>query len=333
MVLVGLVLVAYFFYGLQPLTIDQQRADASSEGQTAPTVEFRIVKNDGFRSIAAQLSRASLIKSIAVFKLYALITGKAQRFQPGVYQLSSVMSIPEIVRTLTTGGSNEATVTIPEGLTTKDVETILVRAGVLGEQSLSDVKLQPLGSRYKFLSSVSSLEGFLFPDTYRFGFGASPQQVVETMLGNFEEKAWPLLMDGSDWYDRLILASFLEREVPESSDRQLVAGLLLKRLKLGMPLQVDATVSYVKCDGQYRDCPQPTIVRSDTLVSSPYNTYQRLGWTPTPIANPGVDALKAALNPIASPYLYYLSVPLTKQTLFSKTLAEHNAKKSKYLAK
>jgi UPF0755 protein len=152
------------------------------------------------------------------------------------------------------------------------------------------------------------------------------------MLGTFEKRAWPMLNTTRDWYERLTLASYLEREVPEFENRQLVAGVLLRRINLSMPLQVDATLSYAKCDGLIRDCKNLKVLRSDINMTSPYNTYTRLGWTPTPITNPGESAIQAALTPKFSSYLYYLSSPDTKETYFSKTLDEHNTKRKKYLS-
>jgi UPF0755 protein len=266
-----------------------------------------------------------------VFKLYALLTGRAQRFQPGTYQLSPAMSVPQIVAALTAGGRNDVLVTVPEGSTAKDVDAILTAAGVRAGGSLATLSPQSLSLDYPFLANVASLEGFLFPDSYYFDRDAAPEEVAHRMLDNFMQKSWPSLAVMDGWYDRLILASFLEREVTTFADRELVAGILLKRIRLGMPLQVDATISYIKCNGQFRGCDAVKIARADVNLVSNYNTYQNCGWTPTPIANPGAEALRAALAPVASSYLYYLSSPATGKTYFSRTLEEHNAKRAQYL--
>jgi len=323
-VIVGL---AYFFYGLQPVMIE------NGDGTTpeAEGIRFTIVKGESFRDIGAELSQNSLIKSITVFKMYAIVTGKAQRFQPGVYTLSRAMSVPEMVALLTRGGRNEISVTIPEGSTLRDIDAILADKGILEKNALVSYPMHTLQSQYPFLEQVGSLEGFLFPDTYRFHINSSPEIVVRTLLNNFEAKAWPLLSDTGTWYDYLILASFLEREVPEFEDRRVVAGILLKRLKLGMPFQVDATVSYAKCAGAVQECEKPVITQSDLDIASPYNTYRRLGWTPTPISNPGESAVKAAISPKASPYLFYLSAQDTGETIYARTFDEHRINRSKYL--
>ncbi|MFH1161801.1 MAG: endolytic transglycosylase MltG [Candidatus Jorgensenbacteria bacterium] len=329
-VLFCIVAVAYFFYGLQP-GATASRDNAPALEATSSTVQLQIVKGDGFREIGARLSRASLIKSITVFKLYALLTGRAQRFQPGIYELSPAMSVPQIVQVLTAGGKNDVLVTIPEGSTVKDIDALLTTAGVYAGGSLTTLPPSSLSLEYPFLANVSSLEGFLFPDSYYFDRDASTKEVARRMLDNFMKKAWSSLAEVSGWYDRLILASFLEREVTSSTDRQVVAGILLKRLRLGMPLQVDATLSYAKCNGLLRGCEIVKVAREDVRLDSPYNTYQRLGWTPTPITNPGAGAIRAALSPVTSSYLYYLSAREGGATHFSRTLDEHNANRARYL--
>ncbi len=311
--------VAYFFYGLQPST--------AAEG----IKQFKIVKGEGLKDISAHLSQQSLIKSITVFKFYSLISGKAQKFQPGFYEISSSMSIPEILRIFTVGGKNEVSVTIPEGLTLKDVENILNNAGVIQSKVLTKYSFKILAAEYPFLNDATSLEGFLFPDTYRFSINSSSEEVVRKMVNNFEIKAWPILKDTKNWYNFLILASYLEREVPDFNDRQIVAGILLKRLKSEMPLQVDATVSYAKCGGLLLECNDLIVTKKDLSFVSAYNTYQKLGLSPTPIANPGQSAVKAVVSSKTTSYWYYLSAAKTKETIFSKTLEQHNLNRLKYL--
>lgn len=315
-----IVAVAYFFYGLQPTF----RADAVP-------VAFTVSRGEGFRDIAGRLSDAGLIRSLSVFKIYSFLTGTVQKFQPGIYELDSTMSVRGIVRTLTEPGGNEVEVTVPEGATVRDVDLMLARAGVLSEGALLEVRSQDFAMQYPFLADAPSMEGFFFPDTYRFERGAAVAAVAERFLDAFREKAWPMLEGRRNWYGALTLASILEREVPEFEDRRLVAGLLMKRLDKGMLLQVDAALSYAKCNGRFLECVDPGVRRADLGIASPYNTYRRPGLTPTPIANPGVLAVRAATEPLQSPYWYYLSAEETKKTIFSKTLDEHNANRGKYL--
>jgi UPF0755 protein len=296
------------------------------------TVErFTIAKGEGFREIGGKLSQANLVRSLSVFKLYALLAGRAQKFQPGVYELSPAMSVPEIVRVLTAGSQGDVLVTIPEGSSLRDIDSILAESGVIRKGALAALRPETFVLEFPALARVTSLEGLLFPDTYYFTVDTTAESVARRMLENFMRKGMPLIEDESDWYQALTLASLLEREVITFADRQTVAGILLKRIRLGIPLQVDATVSYAKCAGSYRECEQVAIARSDLDFPSPYNTYARQGFPPTPIANPGTSTLKAAAEPVTSPYLYYLSASGTQETIFSRTLDEHNANRAKYL--
>ncbi len=320
--------VAYFFYGLQPIILDE----SAINNKDFEFVEFKIEKGEGFREIGARLSRGSLIRSITVFKLYSLISGNAGRFQNGVHEISYSMSIPQIIESLAISGKNEVRIVIPEGFTLKDIENVLLKKGVLDEQNLiSDFPIGSLEKNYPYLRNVLSFEGLLFPDTYYFRYNSSPEEVIKTFLNNFNKKAWDLLEFRDDWYDVLILASFLEKEIPDFEERRIVAGILLKRLKVGMPLQIDFTISYAKCDGLIQGCNEVFVRREDVNFRSPFNTYLRLGWTPTPIANPGRLAIKAALSPVETQYWYYLSARGTKETMFSATLEEHNKKRAIYL--
>jgi UPF0755 protein len=271
------------------------------------------------------------VRSIAVFKVYAILTGSARKFQPGVYELASTMSVPQIVNSLVSGEKNNVTVQIDEGWTLKDVDAFLASSSIISSGSLVNFPFKSLAQSYPFLVNQTSLEGFIFPDTYNFALSSSPETVLKTFLDTFELKAWPIISSRNDWYNSLIIASYLEREVPNSNDRRIIAGIIAKRLKMGMPLQIDATVSYGKCDGSFNNCANPVVFKNDLKLDSPYNTYLRQGLTPTPIANPGRDALQAALSPQTSSYLYFISDPKTGKTIFAETLDEQNSNRAKYL--
>lgn len=313
-VLLFLFMVAYFFYGLEPTFYSDE------------PIKVEIKKGDSFQKISSELSSKNLVRSIAVFKLYTFLVGAATHIQPGEYTLATTMSVPEIVGFLIKGGKNEATVQIIEGETVKDIDEKLKKEGVLKEGSLSDFNFDNLKSKYKFLENVSSLEGFLFPDTYNFKINSNVEEVVVKMLNNFELKAWPLLETQENWYQKLILASYLEKEIKKYEDMEIAAGILLKRFKINMPLQVDATLSYAKCEGKFLTCDnnKREVLGKDKEIDSPFNTYKYRGFTPTPISNPGVNAIKAALQAKKSDYLYYCTSG--EETFFSKSLEEHNKK-------
>ncbi len=201
-------------------------------------------------------------------------------------------------------------VTIKEGATVGDINKLLRGKGVLTEDL------------------PQYLEGYLFPDTYEF-FVPSSAAAVEAKFGeNFNQKVRTIIPVGlseKDLKEILTQASLVEREVPDSFERKIVAGIMMKRLKNNIPLQLDASLCYGK------DSPCFPITESDKKAGSPFNTYLYSGLPPHPISNPGVDAILAVLNPVTTPYWFYLSDPKSKKTIFSKTLDEHNDNVVKYL--
>lgn len=218
------------------------------------------------------------------------------------------------------------TITIPEGYTLAQIDETLTTAGVLNGGKLSNFK--PADFDYPFFAAATgnSLEGFLFPDTYEFFLNSPSRVVAKKMLDNFALKTAGVL-DPEKAYRTVILASMIEKEVPDKNgDREMVAGVLNNRLSLGMLLNVDATVCYAEsplgCAG---------VKDIDFTIDSRYNTYRYKGLPPGPISNPGLSAIEAAAEPRASNYLYYLSRSDTKETIFSKTLDEHNKNIVKYL--
>lgn len=298
-----------------------------------------IAKGSGFQGIIQILADKRIIRSPKVFMFYGLFSGSAHQLKPGSYVLSAGSSTPEIISELVRGPILDQEITFPEGLTLKDIDVLLSRAKILPAGALInfnqsyEVGLRKIG-KYEFLRGISSLEGFLFPDTYRFFINSNVDAVISKFLDNFGKKAQPLFSSNKlpiTNYQLLIIASLLEKEAPDFQDRQLIAGILFKRLAAGIGLQIDATVTYAKCGGAFLTCGDPKVYRKDLSFQSPYNTYLYRDLPPGPIGNPGLDAIKAALTPIQSDYLYYLSDPKTKQTIFSKTLEEHIENRAKYL--
>lgn len=295
---------------------------------------FRIDRGDSLTDISLRLKEAGLIRSTGFFKIYTFITGAAHRFQPGVYQFEKNDSLIKIVRALT-AGQLPVDILIPEGTTLQDIDFKLSESGVIKRGDLVKFSLSPemddLRKEFWFIRDKKTVEGFLFPDTYRFMPGTDPAVIMKTILDNFNQKVPPLLSKVKDWYNIIILASLLEEEVPLKNDRVLVAGILQKRLALGMPLQIDATISYLKCEEGHLSCENRQLTKADFNIDSGYNTYMYKGLPPAPISNPGVEAIKAALNPKKSSYLFYLSDPKTRRTIFSTTFDEHNENRFKYL--
>ncbi len=313
----------YLFYVMAP---------TSAGGET---VLFTVSRGEGFSEVAGRLEGAGLVRSGAGFALYAVLRGAAHRIQAGEYRIERGTGLSDLL-SLFTLGPPDIVVVVREGETARDIDEALSRAGVTAPG--------------EFYSRAAILEGFLFPDTYRFAPHSSPEAVIGKFLDNFKRKIGvsvdlqtlealararnrsslvgidPRLVE---LYTTVIVASLVEKEVPSSEERPVVAGILLKRLKRGMPLQVDASVIYAKCEGTFYNC--PPLVIADFKINSPYNTYQRAGLPKGPIANPGKDAIDAATNPVSSPYWYYLSDPETEKTIFSRTLEEHAENKRLYL--
>jgi UPF0755 protein len=227
-----------------------------------------------------------------------------------------------VLHALVTGGAQVATwVTIPEGFTAEQIAARLQGDGLGTSAALRQYFMQEKllvdGARTK------SLEGFLFPSTYLMPLGAAPEQIAALLTGQFLKE---LPRDAASRARALhvnvpqavTVASLVEREAKSEADRPQIAAVIYNRLRLGMPLQVDATIEYA--------LPQHKSALSfaDLRIDSPYNSYVHVGLPPTPIANPGLASLAAALHPAKSENLYYVYCGNGRHA-FAKTLAEHQA--------
>ena len=219
------------------------------------------------------------------------------------------------------------TVTIPEGYNIYQIDKLLFENKIIDEEG-SLISLHPdrFGD-YWFLEGAETLEGFLFPDTYEFYEQSSPEVVARKMLENWRGKASLFFISKEATFSQIIVASLVEKEIrDEQEERALAAGVIFKRLRNNMPLQVDATLCYIK--DKFK-CGQ--VVPSDKETDSLYNTYKNKGLPPAPIANPGLSAIKAAVSPKNSEYWYFISDPETGKTVFAQTLDEHAKNIVKYL--
>ena len=319
-----------------PLTLPHQR------------VSVEIQPGMGSRMIGAFLKTHGVIRSKWAFVSYATLTGKASQLKPGTYEFDGSTTIPAVIRQLVEGEHypNERFITIPEGWDLKDIDSYFASVGVAAPQQFfatagyppadaAPKKMQSpiknFSEQFLFLRELppgATLEGYLYPDTYRVYRDATIDDVIRKMLANFGEKLTPELrneigVQKKTLFEIITMASLLEKEVPGDEDRKMVAGILWKRLDAGIPLQVDATVNYAVGKSG-------ALTTADLASPSPYNTYRVRGLPPGPIDNPGIEAVRAALFPTENPYLYYLSTP-DGHTIFSKTLDEHIAAKAKYL--
>ena len=277
---------------------------------------FIIEKGESLEEIAAHLDEADLIRNKFWFTTYIFYKGWTTQLQAGQYSLNPSLNIPQIAKSIVKGESvsQEIEITIPEGFNLKQIDARLSQTGLIeaGE-----------------LLKQSQLEGYLFPDTYRFYQGADLDEIIAKMRENFDHKLSENLRNeiasqGKTIEQVIIMASLIEKEVAVDYDRQVVAGVFWNRLKINYPLQSCATIAYILGVDKWRYSIE------DTKAESPYNTYQNAGLPPGPICNPGLSAIKAAIYPQETDYNFFLSKP-NGETVFSKTLEEHNENKAKYL--
>ena len=312
----------------------QIRIPLNSSGEK---IIFEVLRGQSAKTIAENLKSAGLIDNPFVFRLYVFLALGQYALKSGEYELSPAMPVRDIADTIVIGGTNEVLVTIPEGFTLGQIEERLVAAKLVKPGEIVN---------YKFIANIppllsgkpkfTSLEGYLFPDTYRFfsaqggsasGGKDSLSDIVSKMIANLDAKLTPDLKtaiknSSRGVYEILTMASLIEKEVKSDTDREIVSGILWKRLKAGVPLQIDATLVYITG--------RQIIYEADKKINSPYNTYFYRGLPKGPIANPGLSAIRAAIYPKNSVYWYYLSAKDGK-TIFSRTLEEHNYNKAKYL--
>ena len=277
---------------------------------------FVIGKGESVRSIASQLKNQGFIKDSVAFFLIVKKLGLEEKIQAGDFRLSSSQSATEIAQTLT-HGTLDIWVTIPEGLRSNEIGAIFKERLPTYDPS--------------WISELVKYEGYLFPDTYLIPKNATLSDAVVILRRNFQNNIKNVDMPpGFTEKDIVIIASLIEREAKLENDRPLVASVIHNRLKIGMSLQIDATVQYVL---GYQENEKTWWKRhltfDDLKTASLYNTYQYPSLPPTPIANPGLTSLKAAANPARTEYLYYIS-DKTGINHYAKTLEEHNGNIKKY---
>jgi len=267
--------------------------------------------------ISEQLEGSKIVRSGLSFQWFVRMFAGERGVIAGQYYFEEGETVFGVMSRVLTGDYklDPVRVLIPEGATVADIATIL-------EAILIDFDTDA------FLILAKSEEGYLFPDTYYFLPTDGPRQVITRMKENFIEKistTAPAIKDfGESVHDVVVMASLLEKEARTMETREVIAGILWKRLKDGMPLQVDAVFPYINGKNTFQ------LSLEDLQVDHPYNTYTRKGLPPGPIANPGLDAIIAAINPEDTPYYFYLS---DKEGMmhYARTFDGHLANKARYL--
>jgi peptidoglycan lytic transglycosylase G len=288
---------------------------------------FEIPQGASFSQISSVLHERQLIKSDWAFSWMGRILGADRNIIPGEYELHGGMAPADVLNKITKGAVVEYTVTIPEGYSIEQI------AGILQEKGLSDQDgFIQLTKDRDFLTQlnfqVEDLEGYLFPDTYHFTRQMTPKGMIQTMVARFKQTWTDQLQAraselGMSIHEIMTLASVIEKETGLAQERGLISGVFHNRLRKKIPLQSDPTVIYAlaQFDGDLR--------KKDLTVDSPYNTYRFRGLPPGPIANPGEASIRAALYPIPTPYLYFVSRNDGSHQ-FSATLDEHNLAVKKF---
>jgi UPF0755 protein len=295
-------------------------------------VRVTIPKEAGVGKIADILDDRDVVASATLFEVRATIGGNRGDLKPGVYQLRRDMPYGDAIDRLVAGPSREIIqLTIPEGLSRREIAPIAGRAGVRGDYVRASAETSLINARdYGLQKEPESLEGFLFPATYELRSGASAQTLVPRQLAAFRDNLAQVDLayarrKNLTAFDVVTIASMVEREAQQPRERKLVAAVIYNRLKQGIALGIDATVRYATGNWQ-----QP-LTQSQLAIDSPYNTRSNAGLPPGPIGNPGLASLQAAANPARVGYLYYVVKPGTcGEHAFSSTSAEFERDRQRY---
>jgi UPF0755 protein len=294
----------------------------ADRARPAASTDVLIERGSTFAQVARRLYDAGVIGNVASFRILARVRDQEGSVRAGEYRFEPHGTQNDVLRALVTGGAQVAAwVTIPEGFTAAQIAARLESAG-LGP---SDAFLREFQRRRLTVDGARtrSLEGFLFPSTYLVPLGDSPSQVAGMMVAEF----FTVLPRDAGFRARSLhvtvpqavtVASLVEREAKREADRPRIAGVIYNRLRIGMPLQVDATIEYTLPEHKAE------LSLRDLRVDSPYNTYSHTGLPPTPIANPGRPSLEAALHPSKGNELYYVYCGNGRH-VFAETLAAHQA--------
>jgi UPF0755 protein len=269
--------------------------------------------------IAAELKQQGLIRSKYVFEATRLAKGGT--LKAGEYRFDHPARMIDVYDRLERGDVYTVSVTIPEGSNLFDIAQRIETAKLGTKEKFLAAAQSEVGLIADLDPGATSLEGYLFPDTYQFERRATPEQMLTAMVKQFRQTAAGLGLR-ENYHHVVTVASLVERETPVDAERPLVASVFENRLAKGMPLMTDPSVIYAALlDGRYRG----TIYASDLQADSPYNTYRYAGLPPGPICNPGMASLKAAMNPAQTYYLYFVAASANPsgKSRFSATLEEH----------
>ncbi|MGM0501742.1 MAG: endolytic transglycosylase MltG [Bacillota bacterium] len=275
-------------------------------------------------NIAQQLKEEQLIVDPLLFKVYIRLRGVAPELKAGYYRFDSGMTMIQIVDKLLAGEMATYKLTVPEGITIEQLALRLTERGISKDEFLAVARNKELDFLNLDLETRNEilypLEGYLFPDTYQIPYGSSAQEVINIMLQGFKSRILSLeqQIKNSNYSVREIItiASLIQAEGKLDNELPIISSVIYNRLKNRMKLQIDATIQYILPERKTR------LLYSNLKVDSSYNTYLNYGLPPGPINNPGLAAIKAALNPAETDYLYYVAVG-DGEHKFSTSYREH----------
>ena len=325
------------------LYLDFRRSDlVSPAGSDPETVVFTIEQGEAVGQIASRLQSEGLIRDAQLFRLYLRYAKLDSGVEAGQFTLKKSMTIPQIAQALQSGKrGDELTLTVPEGRRLEEVAAIVAQQTPISATTFFSLtrNAQAWAAQYPFLAELppgASLEGYLFPDTYRLPGDVTASDLVARMLANLDRRVTPVMRDKLATQKRTLfqavtLASIVEREAAVAGERPTIASVYMNRLKTGMALDADPTVQYGMATNRNQPPWWPQLTQEDyRAVKSPYNTYLNPGLPPGPIANPGLSSIQAAIEPEQTNFYFFRASCKRDGThMFSKTLEEHAAKECK----
>lgn len=353
---VGIIAITFIYFYLQtPIPANKiaatELAEQSAVKQEEKPYILKVPAGKEISAVAFELEEKGLIRSADIFYLKARL--EKLEIKAGRYSIKSTMNMSDIFALLKSGKQDHISVSIPEGLTASKIAKLLFDSDVIlsKEDFLKEVSNSELLQKYKI--PASSFEGYLFPDTYFFNKDIEKEELLETLTDNFNSKTRDILSDenlskvGLTKEQAVIFASMVEREVRVKEDRPVVAGILIKRWKEGMKLDVDATTQYSVakkrlCKGENYCVPnlediyefqwwQNNLTREELDTEHPYNTRALVGLPPTPISSVSLSSLSSVINYESTPYYFYLT-DKDGVTHYAKNITEHNQNVAKYLS-
>ena len=304
---------------------DAVYGDASMPAQQTDVV---IPRGSSFGQVAGLLRDKGVLAHPLAFRLLARLRHVDNDVKAGEYRFPAHQTSDAVLQRIVRGEQFAIWVTLPEGYTAREIAQALAGRS-LGDAGLYERTFLQAGGISIDGVQTPNLEGYLFPSTYLIPIDDSPAAVAKVLVDQFRRELPPDAARRARALGQTVpgvvtVASLVEREGKADEDRPLIASVIYNRLRLGMPLEVDASIEYAF--PEHHD----VITKRDLEIDSPYNTYRHLGLPPTPIANPGKASLDAAFAPAESDYLYYVAKP-DGHSAFAKTLQEHNANVERYL--